>query len=51
VVTENGIKKLGGRVLQPGMPVEIVINTGERSMLKYLLGPFIKRVSQSMTEQ
>ena len=30
-VTPEGYKKLGKRVMQPGMPVEVVLKTGERS--------------------
>jgi hypothetical protein len=30
--------------MQPGMPAEIVIKTGERSMLTYLLHPLVKRI-------
>jgi protease secretion system membrane fusion protein len=50
-VTEEGMKKLGKRQLQAGMPVEVVVITGERSMLTYLLHPLIKRISSSMKEE
>jgi protease secretion system membrane fusion protein len=50
-VTEEGMKKLGKRQLQPGMPVEVVIITGERSMLTYLLHPLLKRMASSMKEE
>lgn len=50
-VTQEGLKTLGKRQLQPGMPVEVVFKTGERSMLTYLLHPLIKRVSASMKEE
>jgi protease secretion system membrane fusion protein len=33
------------------MPAEIVIKTGERSMLAYLLQPLIKRMASSMKEE
>lgn len=49
-VLPEGLKKLGGRTLQPGMPAEVVIKTGERSLAEYLIHPLIRRVSQSMTE-
>ena len=45
------MKTLGNRQLQPGMPVEVIIKTGERSLLTYLLHPLLKRVSASMKEQ
>lgn len=50
-VTPQGMKTLGPRQLQPGMPVEVVIKTGERTLLTYLLGPLIKSVSTSLKEE
>ncbi|MES2978293.1 MAG: HlyD family type I secretion periplasmic adaptor subunit [Pseudomonadota bacterium] len=50
-VTPEGQKKLGKRSMQPGMPVEVVIKTGERSLLSYLLHPLSKRVAASMKEE
>lgn len=50
-VTPEGLKHLGNRQLQPGMPVEVVFKTGERSMLTYLLHPLTKRLAASMTEE
>lgn len=50
-VTPEGMKALGQRQLQPGMPVEVVFKTGERSMLTYLLHPLTKRVSAAMKEE
>lgn len=50
-VTPEGQQALGSNSLQPGMPAEIVIKTGERSMLTYLLHPLVRRFSRSMTEE
>ena len=50
-ITPAGMKTLGKRQLQPGMPVEVVIKTGERSVLTYLLHPLMKRVAASMKEE
>jgi protease secretion system membrane fusion protein len=50
-LTPEGQKALAGRVLQPGMTAEVLIKTGERSLLTYLLHPLIKRVAASMTEE
>lgn len=50
-VTPEGLKTLGKRQLQPGMPVEVIIKTGERSMLTYLLHPLTKRLAGSMKEE
>jgi protease secretion system membrane fusion protein len=50
-VTEAGLKTLGSRKMQPGMPAEIVIKTGSRTLLQYLVSPLIKRIAASMKEQ
>ncbi|MGV3494405.1 MAG: HlyD family type I secretion periplasmic adaptor subunit [Ramlibacter sp.] len=50
-VTPEGMRELGARQLQPGMPAEVVFRTGERSMLTYLLGPLTKRIAASMKEE
>lgn len=50
-VTPEGLKTLGKRQMQPGMPVEVVFKTGERSMLTYLLHPLTKRMAASMKEE
>jgi HlyD family type I secretion membrane fusion protein len=39
VVDAKELDKLGKRQLQPGMPAETMIVTGERTMLEYLLQP------------
>ncbi len=49
-VTDKGMQALGSRILQPGMPAEIIIKTGEQTLLNYLLGPFLKRLASSMKE-
>ena len=50
-VTSEGAKTLGKRQLHPGMPVEVVFKTGERSVLTYLLHPLTKRLAASMKEE
>lgn len=50
-LTPEGRRKLGNRVLQPGMPVEVVLKTGERSLLAYLLHPLTKRLAAAMKEE
>ena len=50
-VTPQGMKELGSRQLQPGMPAEVIIRTGERSLLTYLLHPLTKRLAASMKEE
>jgi protease secretion system membrane fusion protein len=50
-ITKEGLKTLGARQLQPGMPAEVVFKTGERSMLTYLLHPLTKRMAAAMKEE
>ena len=50
-VTPEGLKALGKRQMQPGMPVDVVFKTGERSLLTYLIHPLTKRVAASMKEE
>ena len=49
-LTEEGTKALGSLQLQPGMPAEVLINTGERTMLQYLLQPATDAFAKSMIE-
>jgi len=51
VVTPAGMAKLGKHDLQPGMPAEVVIKTGQRTMLEYLLRPLLVRVKSAFTER
>lgn len=50
-VTEDGMKKLANRKLQPGMPAEVLINAGDRTMLEYLLKPARNMFAESMIEE
>jgi protease secretion system membrane fusion protein len=50
-VTPEGLKVLGKRQMQPGMPTEVVFKTGERSLLTYLLHPLTKRMAASLKEE
>ena len=50
-ITPEGVKTLGKRQMQPGMLAEVVIKTGERSLLTYLLHPLTKRIAASMKEE
>jgi protease secretion system membrane fusion protein len=49
-ITRAGLDKLGPRRIQPGMSAEVVIKTGARTLVAYLLKPLVRRVSASMTE-
>ncbi len=50
-LTPEGLKALGDRAMQPGMQAEVLIKTGERSLLTYLLHPLTKRIAAAMTEE
>ncbi|MCX7169732.1 MAG: HlyD family efflux transporter periplasmic adaptor subunit, partial [Proteobacteria bacterium] len=50
-ITPEGMKELGNRQMQAGMPAEVVIKTGERTVLTYLLHPLFKRMAASMKEE
>lgn len=50
-VSEDGMKKLGNRKLQPGMPADVLINAGERTMLQYLLKPARNMFAESLIEE
>lgn len=50
-VPEESMGKLGNQRIQPGMPVDIIIKTGERTMMDYLLKPLTDRVARSMKEE
>lgn len=50
-VTPDGMRKLGTRQMQAGMPAEVVIKTGSRTMLTYLLAPLLKRMATSLKEE
>ncbi|MFD2113219.1 HlyD family type I secretion periplasmic adaptor subunit [Thiorhodococcus fuscus] len=50
-VTSEGMAKLKGRVLQPGMPVEAMIKTGERTFFEYLSRPVTDRLAQAFKEE
>lgn len=50
-MTAEGLRGLGERQLVPGLPAEVVFNTGERSLLTYWLHPLTKRLAAAMTEE
>ncbi len=51
-VTPAGAKKIAANKLNiiPGMPVELFVKTGERTMMNYLLKPVMDRAQSSMSE-
>jgi len=49
-VTPQGLETLGSYRMQAGMPAEVIIKTGERSLLTYLLHPLVQRVATALKE-
>lgn len=50
-LTPEGLKKLGNHTMQAGMPADVVIKTGERTVLGYLLKPLLARMQFAFTER
>jgi HlyD family secretion protein len=50
-MTADEIKRLGDVKLTPGMPVEAFIQTGERTMLSYLVKPLHDQLMRSFREK
>lgn len=50
-VTPEGMKQLSDQQIRAGMPVEIFIKTGERSLMSYLFKPILDRVHSAMSEE
>lgn len=50
-ITEEGLKKLEKLQIQPGMPADVIIKTGERTFMGYLLKPLFDRVARSFKEE
>jgi len=49
-VAPEGKKLLANLQVRPGMPVELFVSTGGRTMMNYLLKPIIDRAHSAMTE-
>lgn len=49
-LTEEGQRQLGDLKLLPGMPAEVLINTGKRTMLQYLIQPASDIFAKSLIE-
>ena len=51
--TAAGVKMMAENKMQvrPGMPVNLFVKTGERTMMSYLLKPIFDRAKTSMTEE
>lgn len=49
-LTDKGRQTLGDLTLVPGMPVEVLINTGARTLLQYLMQPASNAFARSLIE-
>lgn len=50
-VTPEGMKMINSDNIRPGMPVDVFVKTGARSLLSYLFKPVLDRIHTSLTEE
>ena len=50
-LSSDQMSKLGDQNIQPGMPADVIFNTGTRTFMNYLLKPFADRVALSLKER
>lgn len=50
-VSEDGMQSLQGRTLLPGMPADVMIKTGERTLFEYLTKPITDRLATAFREE
>ena len=48
--TKEGLDRLAGLKVQPGMPVDVVIKAGERSFMSYLLKPLTDKMARAFKD-
>jgi multidrug efflux pump subunit AcrA (membrane-fusion protein) len=48
---EKAAASLGGKKLVPGMPVELLIRRGDRTVLNFLVKPFSDRLKHVFREE
>jgi HlyD family secretion protein len=51
VLPDDERRRLGGLQLVPGMPAEIFMQTGSRTMMNYLLKPIIEQMNRAFVER
>ncbi|MET1415729.1 HlyD family type I secretion periplasmic adaptor subunit [Roseibium sp. HPY-6] len=51
IIDDAELKKLGSQTLVPGMPVETFLQTGERTVLSYLVKPVTDQIAHAMRER
>lgn len=50
-VSQEGVRELAKQQIRPGMPVEVFVKTGERSLFNYLFKPIKDRAASALTEE
>jgi HlyD family secretion protein len=50
-VPDDQMKQIDGMAVLPGMPIEAFLETGERSVLAYLLKPLTDHLGKAFREQ
>lgn len=50
-VSDQALEKLNGLEIKPGMPAEMFVRTGERSLLNYLFKPLLDRAGSALSER
>jgi protease secretion system membrane fusion protein len=48
--TPEGLEKLGELAIQPGMPADVIIKTGERSFMSYFAKPLTDRLAKAFKD-
>ena len=51
VLTPLGEEDLSSRTMQPGMQAQVIVKTGQRTLLSYIMHPLTRRVASSLTEE
>ena len=51
VLPDDERRRLGGLQLVPGMPAEVFMQTGSRTMMNYLLKPITEQMNRAFVEQ
>jgi protease secretion system membrane fusion protein len=50
-VAPEGLKMIAKLQIRPGMPVDLFVKTGERTMMNYLLKPVFDRANSALSEE
>ncbi len=45
--TKDGLERLKNLTIQPGMPVDVIFKTGERTFLSYMLKPLSDKLAKA----